>query len=72
MFVFSESLVKNTFRRATALINLDLSNYSSFNLSMHLCVTSVNLQMAESLMQAFKLTDYENEAESANQIRTEA
>lgn len=35
---------------------------------MYLCVIPVSLQMAESLMQAFKLTNDENDAESTNQI----
>lgn len=38
------------------------------NLFVYLHVTAVTLQMSESFMQAFKLTNYKNEAESAKQI----
>lgn len=38
------------------------------NLFVYLHVTAVTLQMSESLMQAFILTNDKNEAESANKI----
>lgn len=66
--LLSENLVKSTFIRNTAAINLDLCRCRNFNLFVHLCVTPVTLQMTESLMEAFKLTNAKNETESANQI----
>jgi len=48
--------------------SLDLYSCRNFNLFVYLHVTSVTLQIAESLMQALKLKNDKNETESVNQI----
>lgn len=66
--LLSESFVKSTFKRNTALITLDSCSYKNFTIFMYLFVTPVSLKMTEALTNNFKLTNDKNEVESANQI----